>query len=160
METYNHVQKLCAAFDLQFKFPTREKRPTPDPASEKYMQLDLPDVLLAASVVLATTYAYPPDNVGRYPRSQRDPLTLKMDWAAWQAEFPMTTERQRDRIEFQNLDPDSVWSKSEEEITEYLDWFQETQLNPQGREGKLPTRQWKGMANKLQKPTSSAYFHL
>lgn len=83
-----------------------------------------------------------------------------MDWAAWQAEFPMTTERQRDRIEFQNLDPDSVWSKSEEEITEYLDWFQETQLNPQGRDGKLPTRQWKGMANKLQKPTSSAYFPL
>lgn len=26
---------------------------------------------------------------------------------------------------------------SEEEITEYLDWFQETQLNPQGREGML-----------------------
>ncbi|KAK0751001.1 hypothetical protein B0T18DRAFT_340274 [Schizothecium vesticola] len=133
MDIYYHAQKLCAVFNLQFKFPTRERRPTPDPASEKYMRLDLPDVLLAASLVLATTYAYPPDDVGRYPRSQRDPLTLKMDWAAWQAEFPMTTERKRERIDFQNMDPDSVWSMAEEEITEYLDWFQETQLNPQGQ---------------------------
>ena len=140
MDIYYHAQKLCAVFNLQFKFPTREKRPTPDLASEKYMRLDLPDVLLAASVVLATTYAYPPDNIERYPRSQRDPLTLKMDWAAWQAEFPMTTERQRERIDFQNMDPESVWSMSQEEITEYLDWFQETQLNPQGRGGKFHHR--------------------
>ena len=136
VDVYFYSQKICSMFKLQFQFPTRANRHRRDNILERYSLLDLPDVLMAASVVLTTTYLYPPDNIDRYPRSNKDPLVYKMDWEAWLAEFPQTAERQRTRLDFQHLDPEDIWSMSGGEITDYLDWFQETQLNSKGQGGK------------------------
>jgi len=94
----------------------------------KHSLLDIPDVLLAASVVVVTKYLYPLDGVERFPVDSKDPLTLKMDWAAWITEFPKSATKARTRIDFESLNPEEVWSMTKEELHEYMDWFQETQI--------------------------------
>lgn len=73
------------------------------------------------------------DGLERFPRDADDPLVLKMDWAVWEAKFPRPETKQRNVVDFKNLDPEEVWSMSKEEISDYLDWFQETQIDKNQR---------------------------
>ena len=136
MEVYSHAKDLCSRLDLQFQFPARDNRPDQDVTTCRFALLDLPDVLLAASIVLATTFHFPPDNVQRYPRRGKDSLVMRMDWEAWQAEFPRPAER-NDGVDFEQLKPNDVTSMSAEGIAEFLDWFQETQVALNDRDGTL-----------------------
>lgn len=123
---------MCLMLNLSWTFPTRQN--IKDDASSftgktsRYTLLDIPDVLLVASLVLATKYMYPMDGVKRYPRDNNDPLTLKMDWDAWEAEFADPPEKPLRRLDFATMDAEKVWTLSKEQMVEYLDWYQETQL--------------------------------
>ncbi|KAK3688137.1 hypothetical protein B0T22DRAFT_146131 [Podospora appendiculata] len=133
-EVHPYAQEICKLLSLEFSFPTRrllKGTPPPGPGHiTRHMLLDIPDILLVASTVLATKYLYPMDGVERFPRNARDPLTLKMDWAAWEAEFADKQHEKKpmNRLDFENMDPDKVYDMSEEEMNEYLNWFQEARV--------------------------------
>ena len=69
---------------------------------------------------------YPLDRIERFPRDADDPLTLKMDWAAWEGEFARRENISLGRLDFEKLDPQKIWALSKEEVDEYLTWYQET----------------------------------
>ena len=103
----------------------------------KFSLLDIPDVLLVASIVVAAKYSFPFDGVERFPRDSADPLSLKMDWSLWETEFAKRPSEGRKRINFEHLDPEDIWTMSKEDIEEYLNWFHETQID-MAQAGTLP----------------------
>ncbi|GAB1318802.1 Polymerase i core factor subunit [Madurella fahalii] len=121
-EVYQFAQKICSFLRMSFSFPTRE------PAPARYMLLDIPDVLLVASVVVSTKYAYPLDGIERFPLDANDPLCLKMNWTMWESEFAKQPDKKTGRLEYQNIEPQEIWSMDKEEMNELLNWFQETQM--------------------------------
>lgn len=93
-----------------------------------YTLLDIPDVLLIASVVVATKYMYPLDGVERYPLDANDPLCLRMNWEVWESEFAKRPHKKRGRLDYEHLDTQEILSMDKEEMNELLNWFQETQI--------------------------------
>lgn len=116
------VQKTCGLLGLSFSFPVR--RPPP----KRYMLLDIPEVLLVASVVAATKHLYPLDGVERFPRDDSDPLCLQMDWNAWDSEFTKQPGKKPGILRYEHMDLQEIWSMGKEDMTELLNWFQETQI--------------------------------
>lgn len=92
------------------------------------MLLDVPDVLLAASLVVATKQLFPLDTVERFPLDHDDPLCLKLNWEVWEADFAERPDDKPAISEFDHMDPKKIWSMEKKDINELLDWFQETQL--------------------------------
>lgn len=92
------------------------------------MLLDIPDVLVLASLVVATKHLYPLDGVERFPRDSNDPLCRRMDWAVWEAEFPNKPIKKPAVLEYEHMDPQEIWSMNKEEMNELLNWFQEAQI--------------------------------
>jgi RNA polymerase I-specific transcription initiation factor RRN7 len=120
---YSFAKKACLLLGLGFSFPTRGAN------AKRHPLLDMPEVLLVAALVVATKHGYPLDGVERFPRDVNDPLCLKMDWAAWESEFPKNSKEKKPGIlQYEQMDPQEIWSMGQEEIDEMLNWFQETQV--------------------------------
>ena len=105
------------------------------------MLLDIPEVLLVASLVVATKHQYPLDGVERFPCDASDPLCLQMDWAVWESEFAKKEETKPGILRYEQMDPQEIWSMDKQEMTELLNWFQETQLDkhPTGQSSDILT---------------------
>ncbi|KAK4204110.1 putative ribosomal protein [Triangularia verruculosa] len=121
-DVHPYAQNICELLELRLSFPTREKN------HDRQTLLDIPDVLLTAAVVVATKYLYPLDAVDRYPRDHNDPLSMKMNWKVWEEEFANHEDKKPAMLEFERINPQKIWSMKKEEITELLNWFQETQI--------------------------------
>ncbi|KAK3318352.1 hypothetical protein B0H66DRAFT_234157 [Apodospora peruviana] len=138
LHVHKEAQELCSRLNLEFSFPTRKSQQNKGlaiPTTTKHTLLDIPDTLLAASVVLVTKYMYPFDNTGGFPPEAEDGLTLKMDWAAWEAEFTEPTSKAAlSRLKFGSLGPEKIWSISKTEVHEYLNRYQETRIQPSDRD--------------------------
>ncbi|KAK3905449.1 hypothetical protein C8A05DRAFT_41616 [Staphylotrichum tortipilum] len=122
-EVHPFAQKVCSLLKLGFTFPSRGL------ASKRYMLLDIPEVMLVASLVVATKHQYPLDGVERFPLDVNDPLCLQMDWVVWESEFTQQQEKRPVILQYENMDPQKVWSMGKDEMAELLDWFQETQID-------------------------------
>ncbi|KAL2177202.1 uncharacterized protein P884DRAFT_244232 [Thermothelomyces heterothallicus CBS 202.75] len=122
-EVYPFAQKICHLLKLRFSFPAR------DPAPKRYRLLDLPEVLLVASLVVSTKHQYPLDETVRLPRDANDPLCLQMNWEVWESEFRKRPEEKPGILRYEHTDPQEIWSMGKEDINELLNWFQETQLD-------------------------------
>ncbi|KAL2021943.1 hypothetical protein VTK56DRAFT_6362 [Thermocarpiscus australiensis] len=121
-EVHSFAQKTCSVLGLSFSFPTR------GPPPNRYLLLDIPEVLLVASLVVAVKHMYPIDGVERFPRDDNDPLCLRMDWGVWESEFARQPEKKPGLLEYEHMEPQEIWSMGKEEIKEFLNWFQETQI--------------------------------
>jgi RNA polymerase I-specific transcription initiation factor RRN7 len=127
-EVHPFAQKLCRLLKMGFSFPTGG--PTP----KRYRMLDMPEVLLVASLVAATKHQYPLDGVERFPLDANDPLCLQMDWGVWESEFAKQPEKKPGILQYEHMDPQEIWSMSKGDMNELLNWFQETLIekNPTG----------------------------
>ncbi|KAK4156227.1 hypothetical protein C8A00DRAFT_30925 [Chaetomidium leptoderma] len=121
-EVHPFAQKTCRLLELGFSFPSR------GPLTKRYMLLDIPEVLLVASLVVATKHQYPLDGVERFPCDANDPLCLQMDWAVWESEFTKQPEKKPGILQYEHMDPQEIWSMDKGEMNELLNWFQETQI--------------------------------
>ncbi|KAH6635468.1 hypothetical protein B0J18DRAFT_48506 [Chaetomium sp. MPI-SDFR-AT-0129] len=121
-EIHSFSQKLCRLSKLSVSFPTRETAP------KRHRLIDIPEVLLVASIIVATKYCYPPDSVPRFPRNADDPLCTKMDWLVWESEFAVDGEKRHGLVQYEQMDPQEVWSMDKNDINELLNWFQETHI--------------------------------
>ncbi|KAK4126342.1 hypothetical protein N657DRAFT_568983 [Parathielavia appendiculata] len=120
-EVHPVAQKICR-LDMSFSFPTRGHSP------KRYSIFDIPEVLLVASIVVATKHNYPLDGIERLPRDPSDPLCLQMDWTVWESEFKKHPEKKPGILQYEHMDPQEIWSITKEDMNELLNWFQETQL--------------------------------
>ncbi|KAK3390476.1 hypothetical protein B0H63DRAFT_465722 [Podospora didyma] len=121
---YQNVQKTCGLLGIDFSFPPKIK----DPSSARHTLFEIPEVQLVAAVVASTKLMYPLDSVERFPRDAEDPLSLKMDWTVWEAEFEEPPKK-LGRVEFEHLEPDDIWTLSKEELNEFMNWFQQTRVD-------------------------------
>lgn len=134
------TQELCARLNLEFTFPTRRRQndnflSAPFEDHEPHSLLDLPDGLLVAAMVVVVKYMYPVDKIERMPQDPDDPLTLRMDWAAWGETFVQRGQTGLGRLDFEkldrfeNLDPQKIWTMSQDDIDEYLTWYEKARVD-------------------------------
>ncbi|KAL2200398.1 putative ribosomal protein [Corynascus similis CBS 632.67] len=121
-EVHSFAQRTHHLLDMRYSFPAR------NPAPKRYLLLDLPEVLLVASLVVATKHQYPLDSVERFPRDVNDPLCLQMDWEVWESEFRKRPVKRPGILQYEHMDPQNIWSMGKEDVNELLNWFQETQI--------------------------------
>ncbi|KAK4181877.1 hypothetical protein QBC36DRAFT_226318 [Triangularia setosa] len=121
-DVHPYAQNICELLELRLSFPTRETN------HERHTLLDIPDVLLTAALVVATKYLYPLDSVDRYPRHHNDPPSMKMNWRVWQEEFANHEDKKPAMLEFEGINPQKIWPMDKKDITELLNWFQQTQI--------------------------------
>jgi RNA polymerase I-specific transcription initiation factor RRN7 len=121
-EVHPFAQKICRLLEMSFSFPTR------GPSPKRYLLVDIPEVLLLASLVVATKHNYPLDGIERIPQDSSDPLCFQMDWAAWESEFRKEPEKKPGILQYVHMEPKEIWSMGKEDMDELLNWFQETQI--------------------------------
>lgn len=122
----SYAQKFRSFLNLEFKLPAKDPNNLVD--NKRFGLIDLPDVQLIACIVFATKFVAPLDDTERIPRDTSDPLCFKMDWSAWETAFT-NSKQPKSRINFENLSADDAWKLSKEEMYEYMNWFQETQID-------------------------------
>ena len=139
-EVHPFAQKAYRLLDMSLAFPTRRITP------KRYRLLDLPEVLLVASLIVATKHQYPLDGIERIPRESSDPLCLQMDWAVWESEFAKKPEKKPGILQYEHMDPQEIWSTDKDDMDELLNWFQETQVieRPLAGESDCRSSVWHG----------------
>ncbi|KAK3987804.1 putative ribosomal protein [Cladorrhinum sp. PSN332] len=121
-ELHHYTQRIYSLLGMQLSFPTRQA------SHGRNILLDIPDVLLVASLIVATKQTYPFDSIRRYPRNYNDPLCVKMNWGVWEAEFQRQPNKRPAIPDYEHTDPKTIWSMEKNDMVELLTWFQETQL--------------------------------
>src|SRR4051812_31585084 len=97
---------------MRLSFPARQV------SHDRNILLDIPDVLLVASLVVATKQSYPFDDIRRYPRDYDDPLCLMMNWAVWETEFQKQPDQRPAIPDYEHTDPKAIWSMEKKDIVE------------------------------------------
>ncbi|KAK3368995.1 hypothetical protein B0T24DRAFT_631312 [Lasiosphaeria ovina] len=121
-DVYTTVQDTCSLLDTRFSFPAR------GPDVKSHMLLDMPDVLLVAAIVSTAKLLYPMDGKEQFSLDDGDLQTLQMNWEVWEAEF-ITPPKKLGSFEFEKLGPNDIWDLSKQELHEFMNWFQITQLD-------------------------------
>ncbi|KAK4231292.1 putative ribosomal protein [Podospora fimiseda] len=122
LELHPFTQRIYTLLGWQLSFPTRRV------SHGRHILLDIPDVLLISSLIVATKLGCPFDDIRRYPRDYNDPLCVKMNWELWQAEFQKQSDKRLAIPDYEHTDPKAIWSMEKKDIVELLTWFQETRL--------------------------------
>lgn len=77
-------------------------------------------------IVIATKLSQPFDDIVRYPETQSDPTTVRIDWAKWRE---IMSEKESDGLkrgeEIKITDADII-GMSDKGLDGYLDWYQRT----------------------------------
>lgn len=94
----------------------------------RFKLLDHPDILLISCVVFSTKLLYPFDGEERPPITYRDPSSIQIDWNKWRELMRDTTSEGLERRDILTLQPEDAWTMSDRKIDDYLDWYEETQI--------------------------------
>lgn len=97
---------------------------------KRFKILDHPDVLLVACIVFSIKLIYPLDGEDRVPVSYRDPSSLRIDWDQWRELMRDPESECLERRRMHKVQPEDAWSMSDRKIDDYLDWFEQTQIQP------------------------------
>lgn len=120
MEVHSYAEKIVSLLRLDFSFPTKANTP-----------LNNPDTLLIASIVVATKLLYPFDGLPRFPNDPHDPSNLRVNWDKWAEIFKdQPSSHRNDRMGFEKMKSTDVYDMTEEDMDRYLDWYQETKIEP------------------------------
>lgn len=120
-EIYVHVRAMNRLLQLGFAFNMKKKR---------FKILNHPDVLLLACIVVSTKLIYPLDGQDRVPVSYRDPSSLRLDWDKWRELMRDPDSEGLERRDMQKVKPEDAWAMTDRKIDDYLDWFEQTQIQP------------------------------
>jgi RNA polymerase I-specific transcription initiation factor RRN7 len=129
VEVYVYAEKLVSLLRLDFSFPTKASVP-----------LNNPEMLLVASIVLATRLLYPFDreeSLSGMRDHRAGPGRLRIDWANWAWAFENKKPERHDRRDFEMMTSADVYDMAGEDMDKYMDWYQESKITP--REGWLVT---------------------
>ncbi|KIV83293.1 hypothetical protein PV11_05331 [Exophiala sideris] len=135
LEVYVTVRRLSTISRYNFSYPDAGTA-----ATTRRQATTFPEAQLMSLVVIATKLLFPFDSqtVKRYPRDPNDPMTLRLDWAAWlnaKGRFDKGSEKM---TEPDSLKPGSeihvtdkdVFNMSDKQLDQYMDWFQRSWISP------------------------------
>ncbi|KAL8911200.1 MAG: hypothetical protein Q9171_003606 [Xanthocarpia ochracea] len=122
LDVYPAVRRITKLLDINFAFPASRSR-------QKISSF--PEVALIALLVITVKLYYPFDTIDRHTRSAADPGTLALDWDQWckaQKEYDSreTANGQLGRGNEIKVEEKDVFSLSDYQMDEYLDWFEKT----------------------------------
>lgn len=121
LEVFLYAKELVTLLRLDFSISTRAR-----------ITLDNPETLLVATIVFITKLLYPMDGIERSPTGDDDPSCLRINWLKWQDIFEHEDQKAgvRGKRDFDKLTSIDVSELTEQEMDEYLDWYQRTKLMP------------------------------
>ncbi|KAL8924851.1 MAG: hypothetical protein Q9172_002470 [Xanthocarpia lactea] len=122
LDVYPAVRRIAKLLDIDFAFPTSRSRQRIS---------SFPEVALIALLVITVKLYYPFDTIDRHTESAADPGTLALDWDQWckaQKEYDSreTANGQLGRGNEIKVEEKDVFNLSEDQMDEYLDWFEKT----------------------------------
>jgi RNA polymerase I-specific transcription initiation factor RRN7 len=132
VEIYPAVRRLATMLEIDFSYPTSDNR---------RFDTSYPEVQLMSLIVIATKLSHPFDDVTRYPESDSDPTTVKMDWQKWRAIMIDKSQENLKRGDEIHVDDTKVPNMSDKQMDQYLDWYQRTWIDGTEPKSKLIYRQ-------------------
>ncbi|OCL05870.1 hypothetical protein AOQ84DRAFT_432871 [Glonium stellatum] len=132
LEVYPAVTRLARLLDYAFTYPL-------ELAKKRARIIDIPGAQLISLVVVSVKLFYPFDDVRRYPSTATEPAVAVIDWDAWK---DATTKFRRalevpDKMkpkELMAVKEKDVFSMSDSQMDQYLDWYQRTWTDESVRE--------------------------
>ena len=122
MDIYQQVIRLAHLLQCDFDFPSPER--------ESVYLAEHPELELIALLVMATKLSYPFDQVERHPSTATESAALAIDWNSWSeiySQFRITkSSTAEDQERLFGVTEHDIMGMGDEELDEYLDWFQET----------------------------------
>ena len=105
----------------------------------------LPEAQLAACLVVCTKLLFPFDGIKRYPKTVSESAAMEINWDHWYQQLHSARLEQmanplafstEDMMDLQEKD---IFSMSNDDMDQYMDWYQETLLDPNApMKGKHP----------------------
>jgi len=80
-------------------------------------------------VVIATKLCHPFDNIVRFPESEADPTTVKIDWQKWTQIMGEKFSDGLARGEEMKITDANVFTMTDHKLDEYLNWYQRTWID-------------------------------
>lgn len=132
MEVYPAVRSLSKILMTSFSFPK---------AVGRQRTISFPEVQLMALVVMAVKLYHPFDELKRHPETLEELGVLTVDWDVWCEEHAKQKRRETSggrlgRGNAVKVKEQDVFAMSEQEIDEYLDWYQKTWVKDGNQSGK------------------------
>jgi RNA polymerase I-specific transcription initiation factor RRN7 len=112
---------LANVLEIDFTYPILHKR--------TYNSLAHPEVQLMCLIVVATKLSHPFDDITRHPENESDSTTVRIDWVKWRqimAEGEIDGLRRGEEIKVKDTD---VIGMNEEQMDDYMDWYQRTWID-------------------------------
>lgn len=131
LQMYSTVKHLNTIVGFDFAYPN---------TSSRRATLSYPEVQLMSLMVVATKLLFPFDSTKRFPRSLNDPGAFRMDWNTWLAaksDFDSALSSSESSIKpgtHMALKDTDILDMSDEQLDEYMDWYQRMWMNPERRE--------------------------
>jgi len=99
--------------------------------------LAYPEIQLMSLIVVATKLSHPFDDIVRYPESDSDPTTVKINWSKWQEIMSEEASDGFQRGEEIKVTDSDALEMSEKKMDDYLDWYQRTWIDDRNAKSKL-----------------------
>ena len=120
VDVFTAVRHMSSMLDIDFCYPRHGSR-----QQRSY----LPEIRLAALLIIAVKMYYPFDLLDRHPRSQLDIAVLNVDWDKWcelqkQHDMRLISKGQIGRGNEMLVNEQDIMNMSGEQLDEYLDWYE------------------------------------
>jgi RNA polymerase I-specific transcription initiation factor RRN7 len=112
---------MAALLEIDFTYPLTYKR--------TFGLIAYPEIQLISLIVVATKLGHPFDDIARYPESDSDPTTVKIDWRNWRQIMEKKPVDGLKRGEEIKVTDAAVLTMSGKEMDDYLDWYQRTWID-------------------------------
>uniref|UniRef100_A0A093UUM4 RNA polymerase I-specific transcription initiation factor rrn7 n=1 Tax=Talaromyces marneffei PM1 TaxID=1077442 RepID=A0A093UUM4_TALMA len=126
LEIYTVVRRLHQIFKFRFKFSSKKKWTL---KAENY-----PEAQLLGLIVVATKLIFPFSNAKGFPSAATEPAAQLIDWNLWRATQKQfeSLDKIRGRLskgQEINVNEGNVFHMTENQLDDYLDWYQDTWLD-------------------------------
>ena len=116
------MRRIAELLKLKFSFPV---------AGSPQHRSDFPELQIMALLVIAVKLYYPFDTIERHPKALGELGVLAIDWNSWMESQKRYDERATaggkiGRGNEIKVSEEDVWKMSEDQMDEYLDWFEKT----------------------------------
>lgn len=120
-EIYAEVKLLASIVSYDFRLPSSKNRTILHPK-------DFPEAQLMALLVIAVKLSYPFENTTQHPTTINEAATTAVNWNAWiealqSYRSALKTPERLTYRECLEVDEDSIFRFSDQQVDDYLDWY-------------------------------------
>ncbi|KAH7128683.1 hypothetical protein B0J11DRAFT_505151 [Dendryphion nanum] len=133
LEIYTATVSLIKYLDYSLELPKRDQG--------RLGVRHFPEAQLVACFVVCVKLLYPFDRIDRYPSTDDEPAATKIRWSDWYEHLSTAKlRREGDPMSFtthdlMNVKEKDIFSMSDNQLDQYMDWYQDNLLNPHSLAG-------------------------